>query len=136
MVQSKPEMPWAQSDQRGHMARKSVLSIVIVVLSNFINAMAFAEDHPKSIEAADTIVGRNLDAPVNRKPPEDKFWWSDDWYDNGILEVPANYQVEKRDVSYINKLDGTDVPAILFQPKSEGKFPAVLFQHGRRGWMS
>jgi len=82
---------------------------------------------------SDTIVGRTLDAPVNRLPVTDKFWWSQDWYDDGVLEVPQNHEVTARAVSYVNPLDDTEVPAILFRPKTLGRFPGVLFQHGRRG---
>ena len=82
---------------------------------------------------ADTVVSRQLDAPVNKLPPEKKFWWSDEWYDRGILDVPVNYEVKERQVSYTNSLDGTDVPALLFRPKKPGTYPGILFQHGRRG---
>ncbi len=94
---------------------------------------SFAQQQTEAVQAADTFVGRNMDAPVNNKPVKDKFWWSDDWYDNGILQVPENYRIIERQVSYINGEDGTEVPAILFRPETEGKFPAILFQHGRRG---
>ena len=33
----------------------------------------------------------------------------------------------------MNSADETEVPAILYRPKKHGKYPAVLFQHGRRG---
>ncbi len=87
----------------------------------------------QDVQAADTNVGRALEAPVNRNSVEDKFWWSRDWYENGILETPVNYEVVERNVSYTNKEDDTQVPAVIFRPKTEGKFPAILFQHGRRG---
>lgn len=82
---------------------------------------------------ADTVVGRPLDAPVNTLPVEKKWWWNDRWYDDGVLEIPANHEIVQREVSYVNPADDTEVPAILFRPKTEGKFPGVLFQHGRRG---
>ena len=85
------------------------------------------------ITASDTAVGRVLEAPVNRRPVAEKFWWSDDWYENGRLDVPKNYAVIERQMSYINPADGTDVPAIVFRPKKPGKYPGILFQHGRRG---
>jgi len=118
-----------------------------MALRNSVNLSAFfcallltfttnAQENPDNsaqTQAADNFVGRTLDAPVNRLPTAEKFWWSDDWYDNGILEVPDNYEVIERTVSYTNEEDGTDVPAIIYRPKKEGKYPAVLFQHGRRG---
>ena len=83
--------------------------------------------------AADTASGRTLEAPVNRRPVAQKFWWSNAWYDNGWLDVPANFEVRERTVSYVNPADGTEVPAIVYRPADDGRHPAVLFQHGRRG---
>ncbi len=83
--------------------------------------------------AADTVTGRQMEAPINTSPVAEKFWWSDDWFDHGILDIPENHAVVEREVSYTNLEDGTDVPAILFRPETEGRFPGVLFQHGRRG---
>ena len=85
------------------------------------------------IDAADTATGRSMEAPTNTKPLQEKFWWSDDWFDHGVLDIPQNHVVVEREVSYTNEEDGTDVPAILYRPETEGRFPGVLFQHGRRG---
>ena len=87
----------------------------------------------KKVIAADTVVGRALEAPLNARPVTEKFWWDDAWYDRGQLPVPKNYEVISRETSYTNKADGTDVPAVIFRPKKPGTYPAVLFQHGRRG---
>ncbi len=95
---------------------------------------AVAQDiTPETAGASDTAVGRRFDAPVNTLPVEQKWWWRGDWYDNGLLDLPANHEVVERQVSYLNKVDDTEVPAIVFRPKAEGRFPALLFQHGRRG---
>jgi carboxymethylenebutenolidase len=125
-------------DKKAVMMQKTLPSLFIFILGVLWNVAANSQQQPQivqmgDIRASDTVVGRNMDAPINRKSTEDKFWWSDEWYDNGILEVPVNHQVSQRSVRYTNKLDGTDVPAIMFRPKTAGKFPAVLFQHGRRG---
>jgi len=89
--------------------------------------------HDGKVTASDTAVGRTLEAPVNTRPVSKKFWWNHDWIDNGALDVPVNHQVTERDVAYENPKDGTEVPAVLFRPKAKGRFPGVLFQHGRRG---
>lgn len=94
---------------------------------------AVAQSLGASESAADTAVGRVLEAPVNTRPIDQKWWWSDDWFDHGKLEIPDNHEVLERDVSYVNPADDTDVPAVLFRPKADGEFPGVLFQHGRRG---
>ncbi len=110
--------------------RLAVLALSLAVLS----VSAGAQDlTPNGSSTSDTAVGRRFDAPVNTLPVKDKWWWNDDWYDNGILTVPTNHQVVEKQTSYNNPIDGTDVPAVLFRPKADGKFPAVLFQHGRRG---
>ncbi|MGB1109845.1 MAG: dienelactone hydrolase family protein [Gammaproteobacteria bacterium] len=83
--------------------------------------------------ASDTIVGRPLEAPVNTRPLAEKFWWDEAWFENGVLPVPVNHEVEEKAVSYTNPADGTEVPAILYRPKQAGRYPGVLFQHGRRG---
>jgi len=83
--------------------------------------------------AADTMVGRQLEPPSNTLPVEEKFWWDDAWFDQGVLPVPVNHEVVQRSVSYENPDDGTEVPAILYRPAGEGQYPGVLFQHGRRG---
>ncbi len=87
----------------------------------------------KSLHPADTVVGRAREAPINPLPVKEKFWWDEAWYDRGQLPVPKNYEVISRETSYINKADDTEVPAIIFRPKKPGRYPAVLFQHGRRG---
>jgi len=88
---------------------------------------------PAQQSAADTVTAHPIEAPANTLPVAQKFWWSDDWYDNGVLELPENHAVTERRVSYTNPDDGTDVPAILYRPETAGRFPGVLFQHGRRG---
>ncbi len=83
--------------------------------------------------ASDTAVGRVQEAPVNLLPQRKKWWWHDSWYERGKLPVPQNYEVVERETSYVNPADDTEVPAIVYRPKKPGKYPAVLFQHGRRG---
>jgi dienelactone hydrolase/glyoxylase-like metal-dependent hydrolase (beta-lactamase superfamily II) len=67
------------------------------------------------------------DTAVNDK----SLWWSDAWWDESQIEVPENYPVETVWSSYTS--DEVEVPALVARPQGEGKFPAVLFQHGRRG---
>ncbi len=88
---------------------------------------------PGTLTAPDTAVGRNLDAPVNTLPIDNKWWWDQDWYNNGIQQIVVNHNLVERRISYTNPADGTDVPAILLRPDDDKKYPGVLFQHGRRG---
>ncbi len=114
---------------------KLATSIFVSTVGIFAGALlANATDiGPNSSEASDTAVGRTLNAPINTLPQNQKWWWDSSWYLDGKLEVPTNYDVIERQVSYVNSEDETDVPAIIYRPKKAGKYPAILFQHGRRG---
>jgi len=114
--------------------RSTIIAVAtLTCLLNLTTTPAAAQSLGASESAADTAVGRVLEAPVNTRPIDQKWWWSDDWFDHGKLEIPDNHEVLERDVSYVNPADDTDVPAVLFRPKADGEFPGVLFQHGRRG---
>ncbi|MBU2580118.1 MAG: dienelactone hydrolase family protein [Alphaproteobacteria bacterium] len=108
-------------------------------LLSLIAAMAVPmQAHAQNLGAndnspADTASGRTLEAPVNLRPLAQKFWWSDEWYDKGTLDVPTNHAISERSVTYVNPADGTEVPAIVYRPADDKRYPAVLFQHGRRG---
>lgn len=73
------------------------------------------------------------EAWVKTEYPQDKEkrWWDDAWWDKGQLSVPDNHEVVVREVSYTS--GDVDVPALLFRPKAKGKFPGIVFMHGRRG---
>lgn len=58
-------------------------------------------------------------------------WWSDTWWGDGQIENAQNHQVAVSESSYVS--DGKDVPVFIFRPDDGEKYPAVLFQHGRRG---
>ncbi len=62
---------------------------------------------------------------------DNAWWWNDAWWADSQIEVPDNYPVETVWTSY--KRGDVEVPALVARPQGEGKFPAVLFQHGRRG---
>jgi carboxymethylenebutenolidase len=59
---------------------------------------------------------------------EDKGWWDADWWERGRMPAPANHAVRTRAASYRN--GDVEVPVEIFTP---GKFPVVVFLHGRRG---
>lgn len=60
-----------------------------------------------------------------------KWWWDEAWWNDGMLPVPANYALQSEWITY--QSGDTEVPALVVRPKQKGRFPAVLFQHGRRG---
>ena len=68
-----------------------------------------------------------MDNPVG---PE-SWWWDNAWWEEGQIPVPGNHKVETRWIEYPN--DDISVPAMVAYPADGGKYPAVLYQHGRRG---
>jgi len=61
----------------------------------------------------------------------DKWWWDDAWWDKGEIVAAKNYAVETQWVTYMN--GEHEVRAMVARPRRRGKFPGVLFSHGRRG---
>lgn len=109
------------------------IAILVALAAPLLCMGGVAVPQTTPVTAADTVTGRTFDAPSNTRPMSEKFWWSDEWFEGGVLEVPDNYKVQEQNVSYNNPADDTEIPAILYSPKADGNFPAVLFQHGRRG---
>ena len=68
---------------------------------------------------------------AHEEKPDNSWWWDQAWWDDGVLPAPANHAVETRWIEYQNG-DAT-IPAMIARPKGKGKYPAVLFHHGRRG---
>lgn len=59
------------------------------------------------------------------------WWWDDTWWEQGQIPAPTNYPIETRWTSYMS--GDTEIPALVARPRGKGKFPAVLYMHGRRG---
>ena len=59
------------------------------------------------------------------------WWWDDAWWERGQLATPVNHSVEVRWDSYQN--GEVEVPVMIARPQRRGQYPAVLYQHGRRG---
>lgn len=70
---------------------------------------------------------QQMDNPVGPK----SWWWSDAWWEDGKIPVPSNHKVETRWIEYLN--GDISVPAMIAYPADGKKYPAVLYQHGRRG---
>lgn len=67
------------------------------------------------------------EAPINDRA----VWWDDRWWNEGHIAPAANHKVRAENISF----DGanTEIGAWLFRPDDDKSYPAVLFQHGRRG---
>lgn len=65
--------------------------------------------------------------------PQDreKWWWDGAWWERGTMPVAANHEVATRKAAYRN--GEIEVPVEIHLPKGAGRFPVVVFLHGRRG---
>lgn len=70
-------------------------------------------------------------ASAHEEKPDNSWWWSNAWWNEGKISTPKNYDVKVEWSTYDS--NGVEVPVMVVRPKKKGKFPAVLFQHGRRG---
>lgn len=70
-------------------------------------------------------------ALAHEEKPDNSWWWNNSWWNEGQIESPANHDVTVEWISY--NRNEVDIPAMIARPTTAGKFPAVLFQHGRRG---
>jgi len=70
---------------------------------------------------------------VSTQYPQDtaKWWWDDAWWEHGRLPVPGNHDVTARAASY--RSGDVEVPVEILVPQGTGRFPVVVFLHGRRG---
>ena len=121
----------------GLTALAGLVGLVGLVGIGTVSAQNILANSDKTTTASDVAVGRSIEAPINTRPVQEKFWWDNGWYDDGRLPVPGNHKLIERTVSYTNPVDGTDVPGVIIRPVAgpgkPRKFPAIIFQHGRRG---
>lgn len=61
----------------------------------------------------------------------DQWWWSDGWWSKGKIEGVKTYKVKTRWVNYIS--GDNEIRTLVARPARSGKFPGILFVHGRRG---
>jgi carboxymethylenebutenolidase len=70
-------------------------------------------------------------ATIRFPQDEDKWWWDAEWWQRGRMPASANHAVESRAAAYRN--GEVEIPVEIFAPSSAGRFPVVVFLHGRRG---
>jgi carboxymethylenebutenolidase len=70
---------------------------------------------------------------VSTRYPQDvaKWWWDDAWWEQGKIPGATNHEVATRTAGY--RSGDVEVPVEIFAPKGPGRFPVVVFLHGRRG---
>ena len=59
------------------------------------------------------------------------WWWDDAFWQEGRIAVPSNHPVVTRWISYGS--GKVEIPALVARPADGGKYPGVLYMHGRRG---
>jgi len=62
---------------------------------------------------------------------DNSWWWDKAWWNTGRIEPVRNHRITLENTSYNS--NGTEVPTVILRPADGKKYPAVLFQHGRRG---
>ena len=62
---------------------------------------------------------------------DNSWWWSEAWWNDGKIDVPQNHDLVVSWESY--QSGDVEVPVMVVRPKDNKKYPAVFFQHGRRG---
>jgi len=69
--------------------------------------------------------------PMQNPVGPQSWWWDNAWWEEGRIPAPTNHPVETRWIEYPN--GDILVPAMIARPADQKKYPAVLYQHGRRG---
>ena len=68
---------------------------------------------------------------AHQEKEDNSWWWSNAWWNEGKIETPQNHDLK---VSWESYQSGeVDVPVMVVRPNDNKKYPAVFFQHGRRG---
>jgi len=62
---------------------------------------------------------------------DNSWWWDNTWWNEGRLDVPENHKLVEKWESY--QSGDVEVPVMVVRPDDNKKYPAVFFQHGRRG---
>ncbi len=62
---------------------------------------------------------------------DNSWWWEKAWWEKGRITPVTNHRIKLQKSSY--ESNGVDVPTMVIRPANNKKYPAVLFQHGRRG---
>jgi len=69
--------------------------------------------------------------PMANPVGSESWWWDDTWWEHGTIDTPANLPTRTERIEY--ESDTVQVPALVVRPDDDRAYPAVLYQHGRRG---
>ena len=62
---------------------------------------------------------------------DNSWWWDNSWWFDGKMQVPANHKLKEEHFTIEN--GDVEIPVMVARPANNRKYPAILFQHGRRG---
>jgi carboxymethylenebutenolidase len=62
---------------------------------------------------------------------KDKGWWDAEWWNRGRIPQAENHAVTVREAAY--RSGEVEVPVRIHRPQGSGRFPVIVFMHGRRG---
>ena len=77
------------------------------------------------------LLGSCALAVAQERNARNEWWWDEGWWADGVLPETKNHPVATRELSY--KRGDTEVPVFVARPRKPGRYPGVLFVHGRRG---
>ncbi|MBD3610611.1 MAG: dienelactone hydrolase family protein [Gammaproteobacteria bacterium] len=70
-------------------------------------------------------------AVAHQVKEDNAWWWNNDWWFDGKIEQTENHKVKV--TKYEITSGDIDIPIMVARPADNKKYPAILFQHGRRG---
>lgn len=73
----------------------------------------------------------NTQAFAHEEKQDNSWWWEDSWWSEGVIKAPQNHKLKITNGNY--ESGDVEVPFMVARPDDNKKYPAVLFQHGRRG---
>ena len=88
-----------------------------------------SKKHLLALFAGILLVGRAVAA--EKAAVDEDWWWDHAWWDDQQIDVPDNYEINSSWTSY--QSGDVEVTALVARPADSGRYPAVLFVHGRRG---
>ncbi|WP_260294392.1 dienelactone hydrolase family protein [Sedimenticola hydrogenitrophicus] len=69
--------------------------------------------------------------PAQNPVGPESWWWDEQWWEEGQIPNPDNHPVRVEWSEYPS--GDVTVPALVARPDDDRPYPAVLYQHGRRG---
>lgn len=69
--------------------------------------------------------------PASNPVGPQSWWWDETWWEDGVIPQAQNHPLRSQWIEYPSR--DVTVPALVVRPDDDKRYPAVLYQHGRRG---